>query len=59
MNESKTLIKHISCSYRCKLDSKRCNSNNKNKNRYECKTPIKHWVRKKIYIWNPSKCDYK
>ena len=36
-NESKTLIKHISCKYKCKLDSKKCNSNQIwNNNKCQC-----------------------
>ena len=27
INESKTLTKHISCKYMCKLDETKCNSN--------------------------------
>lgn len=26
INESKALVKHISCEFRCKLDGKKCNS---------------------------------
>ena len=46
-NESKTLIKHISCKYKCKLDSKKCNSNqiwNNNKCQCDCKN-----LRKNLY----------
>ena len=28
-NESKTLIKHISCEWRCKFDGRKCNSEQK------------------------------
>ena len=27
INESKTLKKHISCDFKCKFDSRKCNSN--------------------------------
>ena len=50
-NESKTLTKHISCECRYKLDSRKCNSNqkrNKNKCLCECKNPEKHHVCEKI-----------
>ena len=29
INESNTLVKHISCDYECKFDSETCNSNQK------------------------------
>ena len=40
INESKTLTKGISCECKCKLDSRKCNSNQKwniDKCRYECR----------------------
>ena len=46
-NESKTLIKHISCKCKCKLDCKKCNSNqiwNNNK----CQCDYKN-LRKNVY----------
>ena len=37
INESKTLIKHISCKCKCKFDGRKCNSNEKwNKNKFRC-----------------------
>ena len=54
INESKTLAKHIACKYKCKFDSRKCNSNqkwNNGKCRCECK---KYNICKKDYIWNPS-----
>ena len=51
INESKTLIKHISCE--CKLDGKKCNSNQKKNNdkcQCKCKNSEKHRVCKKDYI---------
>ena len=38
-NESRSLLKHISCSCRCRLDGEKCNSNQKCSNdkcRCEC-----------------------
>ena len=29
INKSKTLIKHTSCEYKCKIDGRKCNSNQK------------------------------
>ena len=29
INESKSLTKHLSCKYKCKFDSTKCNSNQK------------------------------
>ena len=57
MNESKTSIKHILCSFRCKFDDKKRNSNQKcsqEKCQCECKKPIKQGACKKDYVWNPS-----
>ena len=50
---------HISCECKCKLDGRKCNSDN-NKCRCECK---KRYVREKDYIWNPAtfccqNCNY-
>ena len=53
INGSKTLTKHISCECKCKLDRKKCNSDqwwNNDKCRYECK---KRHVCEKDYILNP------
>ena len=47
INESKTLIKRISCSCRCKFDDKKHNSNQHSYNekcQCECKKSIKHRV---------------
>ena len=57
INESKTRTKHISCNCKCNFDDKKCSLNKKwNKNKCFCdyKSPIKNWVCKKDYIWNPS-----
>ena len=56
INESKKLIKHLSCECKSKLDGRKCNSNqwwNKDKCWCECK---KHIVCEKDYVWNPAKC---
>ena len=45
MKESKKLTKHVSCKCKCKLDSGKCNPNQKWNNdncRCECKNPKKH-----------------
>ena len=56
MNEIKTLVKHISCGYKCKFDSATYNSNQKcdnDKCQYECR---KYCMCKKDYSWNTSTC---
>ena len=60
INESKTLIKHISCE--CKLDGKKFNSDQKkNNDKCQCKciNSKKHRVCKKDYIQNPVTCSCK
>ena len=57
IKESKTLTKHISCKCKCKLDGRKCNSNQKWKNvkcQCECK---KHTICKKDYFWNIATCS--
>ena len=56
INQSKTLAKHISCECECKLDGRKCNSNewmNKDKCRCESK---KHHICGNEYVWNSSTC---
>ena len=56
INKLKALTKHISCACKCKLDGKKCNSNqwwNNNKCRCEWK---KYHICEKEYVWNPSTC---
>ena len=56
IHEAKTLIKHISCNYKCKFYSATCNSNqkwNNDKCQCECK---KNRLFKRDYSWNPSTC---
>ena len=58
INEWKTLIKHISCQFKCKFDGRSCNSDqwwNNDKCWCECK---KRNVCKKDYIWNPVTCNW-
>ena len=62
INESRTLIKHISCKYEYKFDSKKCNSNqkwNNDKCWCESKNSKELCVFEKYYIWNPATCSCK
>ena len=57
INESKTLIKHISCECKRKFDGRKCNSDqwwDNDKCRYKCK---KRHVCEKNYVWNPATCS--
>ena len=57
INESKTLTKHTSCKYKCKLDGRNCNSDqswNNDKCGRECR---KCHVCEKDYVWNPATCN--
>ena len=59
INESKTLLKHISCECKCKFDGRKSNSNqkwNNDKRWCECK---KHNIGEKDYIWYPATCSCK
>ena len=56
INKSKTLVKHISCGFKCKFNSTTCNSNQQWNNdtcQCECK---KYGTCKKGYSWDPSTC---
>ena len=58
MNQ-KNIAKHISCEFKCKFDSRKCNSNqkwNKNKRWYACRNTKKHHMCDKDDVWNPSTC---
>ena len=56
INESKTLAKHISFKYKCKLDRKKFKSNPWWKNdKCQCDCQ-KHHICEKEYVWNPSTC---
>ena len=57
INESKTLTKHIPRECKCKLDGRKCNSDqwwNNDKCRCDCK---KRHVCEKDYVWNPTTCS--
>ena len=55
-NEAKTIIKHISCDFKCKFNSTRCNSNQKwNNDKCQCECNTYRACRKN-YSWNPSTC---
>ena len=61
MYELKTLTKHISskCKCECRVDWKKCNSDqywNNDKCQYECK---KCHACVKDYVWNPCTCSCK
>ena len=56
INESKTLIKHISCNSRCLFRGRKCNINQKwNKEKFWCeyKNPNEN------YVWDPSTWAWK
>ena len=56
INKSKTLTKHILCNCRCSFDSRKLNSNQKRDNdkcQCESKKPVKRYVCKEDYAWNP------
>ena len=58
-NKSKILTKDISCKCKCKVDGRKCNSDqkwNNNKCRCQCK---KHNICEKDYIWNLAACSCK
>ena len=64
INESKLLLKHVSCECRCEFVSRKYNSKQKwsnDKCQCERKKPIKHCVCEEDYAWNPSigacECD--
>ena len=51
-NESKALTRHVSCKCKCKLDGRKCDSNQKqNNNKCEWK---KHQICEKDHIQNPA-----
>ena len=55
-NESKSMTEHISCDYKCKFNSRICNSNQKWNNK-TCQCECKNYCTcKKDYSWNPSAC---
>ena len=57
INESKTLIKYISCECKCKFDGRKCNSDQWwNNGKYQCDCKKCH-VCKKDYVWNSATCS--
>ena len=65
VNETKTLLKHISCDFKCKLESKnvlQIKKWSKDKFQCECKNQIKHCICKQkkkkkspdTYTWSPN-----
>ena len=59
ISESKTLTKHISCKCKCKLNGRKCNSNQKwNNDKCWCGCKIHH-INEKSYILNPATCSCK
>ena len=62
INEIKILRKHKSYKRQCKLDGRKCNSNqkrNNNKCRCECKNLKEHIACEKDYVWSPARCSCK
>ena len=61
INETKTLIKDISCECKCEFNGRKCNLNykwNNDKFRCECKNPKEHHVCKNDYIChNATTCS--
>ena len=56
-NEAKTLVKHISCNFKCKFNSTTCNSNQKWNNE-TCQCECKNYHKcKKDYSWNHGTCN--
>ena len=54
ITEAKTLVKHISCDWKCKFNSTIYNSNKKwDNDKFQCKYK-KHRVCEEDYSWNPS-----
>ena len=59
VNESKSLIKHVSCKCKSKFDSKKYNSNqkwNNDKFQCECKNPREGHAWQKSYTWVVATC---
>ena len=52
--DAKTVTKHISCDFKCKFNSKKCNSNQKWNNE-TCQWKCKNYRKcKNYYSWNPT-----
>ena len=58
INKSKTLVKYISCKYRCEFEVGKCNLKKLKNGKCHCKSkkPIKHGVCKEDYPRSPSLC---
>ena len=57
INELKTLTKHISCEFECKLDGTKCNLNQWcNNDKYQCERKKNHFC-EKDYVWSPALCN--
>ena len=59
INKSEILAKHIWCKCKSKVDSKKCNSNQKRNNdkcQFECKNPKEQLACENNFIWNPATC---
>ena len=56
-NEAKTLVKQISCNFKCKFNSSTYNSNQK-WNNVTCQSECKNYrtYKKDYYSWNPKRC---
>ena len=51
INESKTLIKHISCECKCKFDGIKCNSNQWwNNDKCQCECKKHHICKERLYL---------
>ena len=58
INESKSIVKNISCNWKCRFNVKKCNVTQKwSKSRCEYKEPLKQHICKKDCIWKPSICS--
>ena len=57
-NEAKTLVRDVSCGFKCKSNSSACNSNQKWNNEKCQREYKKYWTCKKGYSWNPSACIF-
>ena len=59
INEVNKFTKHFSYNSKCKFNSRKCNSNQKQNidiGQCECKKPIKNCVCKTDFAWIPSTC---
>lgn len=54
----KKLTKHVLCKCNCKLNSRKCDPNEK-WNNYKCQCECKKHICEKGNIWNPATCSSK